>query len=273
MVIGLEHLKVIEYIKLIKIKQGAVWSAKLNRNATLALTGSADFTCILWDSINGNIKNTFEHKHIVRDVVFSKVFYYYNNKQTEKLIATGGKEKKFRLFDINNAKDPINCFDVSGDITHISTYTVHSYLITYNENLCLYDVKSNKVQNTIKFDKNISDLELLFSGDIITIAVGNSVKFYDSKELKLIKEYNYSFDIYSASLRPDKKRFIFGGEDTRVYECEFEDGKEISNVGGHFGKINCVKYHPKGDKYVSGSDDSSIRMWKYPEQKKYEYCI
>jgi WD40 repeat protein len=51
--------------------QGAVWSCALDPSATLAATGSADFSAMLWDALNGLERHSFQHKHIVRSCGFS----------------------------------------------------------------------------------------------------------------------------------------------------------------------------------------------------------
>ena len=48
--------------------KGAVWAATLNRSASIAATGSADYTAKLWDPILGTCITTFEHKHVVKSV-------------------------------------------------------------------------------------------------------------------------------------------------------------------------------------------------------------
>ena len=45
--------------------KGAVWAAKLNKPALLALTASADFTARVWDALTGDELHLFQHKHIL----------------------------------------------------------------------------------------------------------------------------------------------------------------------------------------------------------------
>lgn len=242
------------------ILQGAVWCAKININATLALTGSADFTANLWDATTGKLKHSFEHHHIVRSVCFSK---------SEKEIATGGKEKKFRLFNITKPEEPVLTYDFEMDINQINSFTPHSYLIaTTDGNLHLFDTLTKKIELTIPIGQKINDLELARSGDILTLATGHNIKFLETKSFGVVKQYDFDFEIECVSLRNDKERFVYGGEDMRVHEANYENGEEISNLGGHFGAIHCIRYHPAGDRYVSGGDDSSVRMWKYKKQIK-----
>ena len=78
--------------------KGAVWAARLNKPALLALTASADFTARVWDALTGDELHLFQHKHIVRTCHF-----------TEDLtrVMTGGMEKIIRIYDLNRPEaDP-----------------------------------------------------------------------------------------------------------------------------------------------------------------------
>lgn len=72
--------------------KGAVWGVALNLEATKVASGAADFNAKVWDAITGEEIHSFQHKHIVKSVDFSKDSVY---------LATGSNEKLVRIFDLN----------------------------------------------------------------------------------------------------------------------------------------------------------------------------
>ncbi|KAN0089009.1 WD40 repeat-like protein [Hyaloscypha variabilis] len=73
--------------------KGAVYQARLSPDTQYAATASADFTAKVWDTHSGEDIYTLQHNHIVRAVAFPP--------HSGNLLATGGMEKKLRIFDLH----------------------------------------------------------------------------------------------------------------------------------------------------------------------------
>ncbi|KKY25313.1 putative wd repeat protein [Phaeomoniella chlamydospora] len=73
--------------------KGAVWSSRIAQDASIAATGAADFSAKVWDTHTGECLHTLQHNHIVRAVAFPM-------QEHPQILATGGHEKRLRLFDL-----------------------------------------------------------------------------------------------------------------------------------------------------------------------------
>ena len=87
--------------------KGAVWSARLSADATLAATGSADFSAKVWDTQTGEALHTLDHPHIVRAVAFP-------NQPHPQILATGSQDKKLRIFDLSRGSASSSPTGVNG---------------------------------------------------------------------------------------------------------------------------------------------------------------
>ncbi|KAL0583011.1 hypothetical protein ABG067_007071 [Albugo candida] len=250
--------------------KGAVWSAQLNNDATLAATGSADFSVKLWDAISGDLIATLEHRHVVKSVAFTP--------DGSRLI-TGGHERILRVFDLGpiiaqrEAIHPIATCELHTKEIIRKVVTISDTIVVTGQvdgTISVWNVETKELQKSFKVDGQdtggIMDMESSRNGEILTVAAGNKVAFFD-----IARDYalNASFvmpisfkEEGGASLHPTESKFIAGGSDTWVRVFEYQTGEMIECHKGHHGPIRCLRYAPLGDTFATGSEDGTIRIWQ-----------
>ncbi|XP_074281032.1 uncharacterized protein LOC141605976 [Silene latifolia] len=238
--------------------KGAVWSCCLDTNALIAATASADFSAKVWDAITGDVKHSFDHKHIVRSCAFSEDTH---------LLLTGGMEKVLRIYDMNRPDAPPREVDKSpGSVRTLawlhSDQTILSSC-TDMGGVRLWDVRTGQIVRTLDTASSVTSAEVSQDGRYITTCDGTSVKFWDANYFGLVKSYEMKCTVESASLEPKYgNKFVAGGEDMWVRVFDFHTGEETACNKGHHGPVHCVRFSPGGESYASGSEDGTIRIWQ-----------
>ena len=219
--------------------KGAVWGVDLNKNATKAATGAADFSAKIWNAVSGEVELTLSHNHIVKSVNFSK--------DSQKL-ATGSNDKKLRIFDLGkgSGSEPLACFE--GHTSGIKQVLFndddqHLFSCSEDKTLRMWDSRSGDEVLKTDFSSPIGGMELSKDGETITVAHGQSVTFCDSRTLQKQKEVKVPCTVYSASLLKENKVFVCGGEDLKLYKYNYETGVEIGNVQCRFCGCHTPQQH------------------------------
>lgn len=133
----------------------------------------------------------------------------------------------------------------------------------------LWDRSSGKEVQRVDFSSNPNSLELSRDGNVITVAHGTSVSFWETDTLRKFKEISIPTQVNTASLHPDKHIFVCGGDDFKMYKYDYITGNEIESFKGHFGPVHSVSFSPDGELYASGSEDGTLRLWQTTVGKNY----
>ncbi|KAH3726682.1 serine-threonine kinase receptor-associated protein-like [Dreissena polymorpha] len=243
--------------------KGAVWGAALNRDATKAATGAADFTAKVWCAVSGEELKTFQHKHIVKCVDFSHDGDY---------LLTGSQEKILRIFDLEKTDAEPRMFSGHTAFIKNALFTHDGRQIVSaadDKTVRIWDVNSCSEVRKLEFPSVPTSLDLSQDGKIIIVTHGNTTAFWDAEKFEKIKEYESPSPINTACLHPDKSIFITGGENFIMYKFNYETGEELEAFKGHFGPIHCVRFSPDGEVYASGSEDGTLRLWQTTVGKTY----
>ncbi|CAJ0637414.1 7382_t:CDS:10 [Entrophospora sp. SA101] len=175
--------------------KGAVWSAKLSKDASRAVTASADFTAKVWDTYTGDVLFSFTHGHIVRSADIS---------DDGTRIVSGGQEKKLRLYDLNKPDEVI--VEIEG---HEST--IKSVIVDGERNVVLSAGDDKEIRNLIfnpslansfKTEHPITSMELSADGKYITCTAGKIVYFLDAATYRVAKSIATAYDVSSPYTPP-----------------------------------------------------------------------
>ncbi|GBG86416.1 hypothetical protein CBR_g41412 [Chara braunii] len=237
--------------------KGAVWAACLDPPALHAATASADFSARVWDAMTGDELHSFEHKHIVRTIDYSK---------SGKRILTGGPEKVIRIFDLQQpCSEPMTLCGSEASIRvgvwHSDDNVILSAL-SDKTGVRVWDVRSKSVVRILSTRSPVTSVEVSRDGRYITISAGNEVQVWDGITYMFVKNLTMQAPIESASFYPSTGRLISGGDDMWVRLFDFDSGEELDCNKGHHGPVHCVRFAPGGESYASGSEDGTIRIWR-----------
>ncbi|KAK7192124.1 hypothetical protein DPSP01_009785 [Paraphaeosphaeria sporulosa] len=246
--------------------KGAVWQARLSSDASLAATASADFSAKVWDTHTGEALHTLTHDHIVRAVAFP-------NQQQPQILATGGKEKKMRIFDLNNPSQPYEIGGgVHGDTIKSIVWTADpSILVTASEDKKIrwWDLRTQSTIGEYAVEGPVGTCELdnTTSDGVLSVAAGNSVYFFNGNSpASLIKSIKTPYELASVALHSGQRRFVTGGSnqnDTWVRVWDFDAETELETNKGHHGPIWSASFSPDGKLYATGSEDGTVKLWKF----------
>ncbi|CAG2206532.1 eukaryotic translation initiation factor 3 subunit I-like [Mytilus edulis] len=254
---------------------GAVWSIDVNWDTTKVLTASADNTCRIWDCETGKQLANIETKTAVRACNFSFSGRYIMF-TTDK---TMGHPCEIYIYDVTDTSSPVMVIPMPDKkITSAMWGPYEEYILTGHEDgeICQYDFKTGEKNDNCRIHtKAINDMQ--YSLDMtmfIAASKDHTAKLFDTNSLELIKTYKTERPVNSASISPNLEHVVVGGGqeasmvtttstkigkfDARFFNLIFEE--EFGRVKGHFGPINCVRYHPDGKSYSSGGEDGYVRV-------------
>lgn len=177
--------------------KGAVWGVDINKDATKAATGAADFSakvrigskrflfcnwkclnleivCQVWDALSGEEELTLQHKHIVKSVNFSN---------DSAALATASNDKILRIFDLEQPSEPIVKFEghTSG-IKQVMYTPDNKQLVSCSDDktIRMWDTATGGEVRSFTVTEQIGGCELSKDGEVLTVATGSKVVFLDA---------------------------------------------------------------------------------------------
>jgi serine-threonine kinase receptor-associated protein len=234
--------------------KGAVWSARLNHDATIACTASGDFSVKLWNALTGEDLVTLTHKHIVKTACFSA---------DSKVMLTGGKEKKIRIYDVENPETPPAVIAMPDSIQQILAPTDPNLMFSCGDgkSINVLDLRTKQVQRTIATNAPVTYLHLSADDQVLSAAAGSELLFFDANTFAPLKTIPMARQTDCVAYHPQAGKVITGSQESWCRVYDYKSGEEIGINKGHHAKVRCVDFAPDGLSYATGSEDGTIRIW------------
>lgn len=239
----------------------------------------------VWDPQSGECLNVLSHNHIVKAVSFPV-------QRNPQVLATGGQEKKLRIWDLSRPSSAtsetngdgirtpttssealeIGAGDHTGSIKSVVWNVDYNIITTAADDKTIrwYDLRQDKPIAAYRTEGDITSCELSTNKaddpnpGVLSVAAGQSALFFDGRRPgELFRKVDFDHGIASVGFHEESGRFVAGGSDTwvRVWDLEPEP-KQLDVLKGHHGPIWSTSFSPDGNIFATGSEDGTIKLWK-----------
>ena len=223
----------------------------------------------IWDCHTGECLATLQHQHIVRTVAFPP-----NNRPL--LVATGGFEKKLRIFDISQYKTSSKA-PSGAPGSAVANASINDGNSNSSESPASPDGITRQVSDAGSSEVGegvhqgaIKSIIWLPSDTLVTLADDNKIRWFDIRTHSLLKDFALTGTIGSCEMSPDGTVISVAAGKTAYFFSGVEPGQLIKKVETKF-DVSCVAYHAEKRQFiVGGSSDTWVRIYDYDTGKELE---
>ncbi len=239
---------------------GPVRAIDLSNAGRRALTGSFDYSMILWDlsASPAKILQRFrDHGGPVNSTLFL---------QSKQQALSGSDDGKLRLFDLS-----------SGELLHV--FAGHSSKIvkvaiaasgklaataSWDRTVRLWDLRTKKAGPVLKGHKGpINAVAFLARAkQVISGSYDGTIRLWDQQSGRFIREiHNHGWGINVLHVLPGEQQILFGTQNGDVRILDIETGKILKLLNPHEGPVLSLAINKQHRLAATGGGDGKIRIW------------
>jgi pre-mRNA-processing factor 17 len=133
----------------------------------------------------------------------------------------------------------------------------------------LWDVynKMQCIRTFMGHSKGVRDI--CFSNDgrkFISAGYDKIMNLWDTETGECIGSFSNGRIPYCVKFNPDSQRqnlFLAGCADKKIYQWDVNSGKIVQQYDQHLGPVNTITFIDNNRRFVTTSDDKSIRVWEW----------
>lgn len=119
--------------------------------------------------------------------------------------------------------------------------------------------------------------DITFSNDgrrFLSAGYDKVIRYWDTETGKLLGSFGEGKMYYCCRLHPDEDKqnvLLAGCGDKKIYQWDMNSGELTQQYDYHLGAVNSISFIDENRRFVSTSDDKTIRVWEFgiPVQIKY----
>ena len=140
----------------------------------------------------------------------------------------------------------------------------------------IWDVASGQPMRTYSgHSKGVRDIA--FSNDgrrFISVSYDKNVKLWDTETGKVVTTLSTGKIPYCGKFHPSpdyQNVVLCGTHDKKIVQWDLGTGEVVQEYNEHMGAVNTITFVDQGRRFVSSSDDKTMRVWEFgiPVQIKY----
>jgi WD40 repeat protein/uncharacterized caspase-like protein len=223
-------------------------SAAFSPNGKLAVSGSADFTAILWEIDTGRQLRTFQHRGRIHSVAFSR---------DGRDIATASWDGTVGVWEVTTGRKKRSFDARQQGALAFSPNGKHLYSAG-----TLWDLESGANVHTVEEGPGTIVAAFSPNGRSIAVASGATVTERDALTGAKRKSFQvHDAKVSSLTYSPDGKHILTGSADETSILWDAATGNKVQTFDNQAGPVTSVAFNAKGDKCLTGLRAGLIRVW------------
>lgn len=222
----------------------------------------------VWDCQTGECICTLQHAHIVRAVAFPPI-----NKPL--LIATGGFEKKLRIYDISQYKRDDGPSGTTRNTTNGVANGSNGSNNTSPTSPNSLDGITKSVTDSGSFEVGegthkgtIKSIIWLAKDILVTAADDNKIRWFDIRSRSLLKEYDLAGPIGSCEIDSEGAIISVAAGKTAFFFSGSVPGELVKSVDTPHDLASVALHKEKRQFVVGGTSDTYVRIYNYDSGKE-----